>query len=119
MSRLSSIRNRFASRDRRAVRLASSRLRPMLMALEERKLLSAIVVTNPTDTHVDGQIDLREAIDQANTDGEADTITFDSTVFGTPQTITLNGTRLELSNTERGRDDHRPGGGRDGQRQQR
>ena len=73
--------------------------RPTLMALEDRRLLSTIVVNNPTDTPVTGEIDLRQAIVQANSNGGAETITFDKTVFKTPQTITLNGTQLELSDT--------------------
>ena len=73
--------------------------RPTLMALEDRRLLSTIVVNNPTDTPVTGEIDLRQAIVQANTTGGAETIVFDKTVFKTPQTITLNGTQLELSDT--------------------
>src|SRR5271166_4863912 len=73
------------------------RVRPTLMALEDRRLLSTIVVNNPTDTPVVGQIDLRQAISQANTNGGNETITFDKTVFKRPQTITLNGTQLELS----------------------
>ena len=69
------------------------------MALEDRRLLSTIVVNNPTDTPVTGEIDLRQAIIQANTTGGAETIVFDKKVFKTPQTITLNGTQLELSDT--------------------
>ena len=68
------------------------RMRPTLLALEDRRLLSTIVVNNPTDTPVPGQIDLRQAIALANSNGGADTITFDTTVFKTPQTITLTGT---------------------------
>src|SRR6516164_5731912 len=77
------------------------RMRPTLMALEDRRLLSTIVVNNPTDTPVVGQIDLRQAIALANTNGGNETITFDSTVFKAPQTITLNPTlgQLELSDT--------------------
>src|SRR6516162_7478185 len=77
------------------------RLRPTLMPLEERTLLSTIVVNNPTDAPVVGQIDLRQAIALANTNGGNETITFDKTVFKTPQTITLNPTlgQLELSDT--------------------
>ena len=45
------------------------RMRPTLMALEDRRLLSTIVVNNPTDTPVVGQIDLRQAISLANTNG--------------------------------------------------
>jgi len=74
-------------------------MRPTLMALEDRRLLSTIVVNNPTDTPVVGETDLRQAIIQANTSGGAETIVFDKTVFKTPQTITLNGTQLELSDT--------------------
>ena len=65
------------------------RMRPALLALEDRRLLSTIVVNNPTDTPVAGQIDLRQAIAMANTNGGAETIAFDSKVFKTPQTITL------------------------------
>ena len=43
------------------------RLQPTVLALEDRRLLSTIVVNNPTDTPVPGQTDLRQAIDQANT----------------------------------------------------
>src|SRR5271166_4797498 len=75
------------------------RMRPTLMALEDRRLLSTIVVNNPTDTPVAGQTDLRQAIVQANTTGGDETIVFDKTVFKTPQTITLAGTQLELNDT--------------------
>ncbi len=71
------------------------RLRPTVMALEGRTLLSTIVVNNPTDTPVPGETDLRDAITQANTDGEDNTIVF-SSVFNSPQTIRLNGGTLEL-----------------------
>ena len=75
------------------------RLRPTLLALEDRRLLSTIVVNNPTDTPVAGETDLRQAIVQANTAGGNETITFDKTVFKTPQTINLTGGQLELSDT--------------------
>jgi hypothetical protein len=45
-----------------------------------------------------GQISLRQAINLANVEPTADTISFDPTVFQTPQTITLAGTQLELAN---------------------
>jgi CSLREA domain-containing protein len=70
-----------------------------LESLEDRWLPSTIVVTNPTDTPVAGQTDLREAIAQANANEGDQTILFDSSVFSTPQTITLTGTNLELSDT--------------------
>jgi hypothetical protein len=66
------------------------------MALEGRTLLSTIVVNNPTDTPVAGQIDLRQAIAQANQDEGGDTIGF-SSLFDTPQTIMLTGGALSLS----------------------
>ena len=74
-------------------------MRPTLVALEDRRLLSTFVVNNPTDTPVAGENNLRQAIASANATTGANTITFDSTVFATPQTITLGGTQLELSNT--------------------
>ncbi len=74
-------------------------MRPTLVALEDRRLLSTFVVNNPTDTPVAGETDLRQAITSANATTGANTITFDSTFFATPQTITLDGTQLELSNT--------------------
>ena len=84
---------------RRAEDRRRRRLRPTLLALEERRLLSNIVVKNPTDTPVTGEIDLRQAIDMANTNGGDETITFDSKVFGTAQTIELTSGPLELSDT--------------------
>jgi hypothetical protein len=74
-------------------------MQPTLLVLEDRKLLSSIIVNNPTDIPVVGQIDLRQAIAQANTTGGGHTIAFDKKVFNTPQTITLGGTQLELSDT--------------------
>ena len=75
------------------------RMRPTLLELEGRALLSTIVVNNPTDTPVAGETDLRQAIVLANTNGGAETITFDKTVFNTPQTINLDPAlgQLELS----------------------
>ncbi len=70
----------------------------MLEVLEDR-CVPSIVVNNPTDMPVAGEIDLRQAIAQANTDGGAETITFDSTVFSIPQTIDLSGGQLDLSDT--------------------
>ncbi len=42
------------------------RMRPTLLEMEARTLLSTIVVNNPTDTPVAGQTDLRQAIVLAN-----------------------------------------------------
>ena len=66
------------------------RMRPTFLELEGRALLSTIVVNNPTDTPVAGKTDLRQAIALANTNGGAETITFDKKVFNTPQTINLD-----------------------------
>ena len=90
-----------------------SRLRPRLEVMEDRTLLSTFVVSNTDDS---GPGSLRQAILDANAQGGAETITFDPTAFATPQTITLTSGQLELSDTSRDRDDHGPGGGRDGQR---
>ena len=73
------------------------RLRPTLLALEERTLLSTFTVNSTADDGSSGT--LRWAIGQANSTGGAETIQFDPTVFATPQTITLGGTQLELSDT--------------------
>jgi hypothetical protein len=65
--------------------------------LEDRQLLSSFIVNNPTDTPVSGQTDLRQAIVEATSDTTNDTVTFDPTVFNTPQTITLNSGQLDLT----------------------
>jgi hypothetical protein len=80
----------------RPIRKAPLRARPGLELLEDR-CVPSIVVNNPTDTPAAGLTDLREAIAQANAMGGDQMIVFDSTVFNTPQTITLSGTNLELS----------------------
>ena len=74
-----------------------NRLRPTLTMLEDRRLLSTYIVNNPTDAPVTGETDLRQAIVQATSGTTNDTITFDSTVFNTPQTITLGGSQLNLT----------------------
>ena len=76
------------------------RMRPTLLALEDRRLLTTFTVNSTLDDGSDGT--LRWAVGQANSNGGADTIDFDSTVFNTPQTITLGGTQLELSDTTLG-----------------
>jgi len=76
-------------------------------ALEDRRLLAAITVTSLADNAFPGGgVTLREAIQAANTDTSvdgsalgngADTILFDATLFATPQTITLDGLDLEIT----------------------
>ncbi len=46
-----------------------------------------------------GKLSLRVAVNLANLQAGADTITFDPTVFGTPRTITLTGGALTLTDT--------------------
>ena len=99
MTMRSWIRRLFPRPVTRTIRKALHRARPALEVLEDRCVPSTIVVNNPTDTPVVGEIDLRQAIVQANTTGGTETITFDKTVFKTPQTIILGGTQFELSDT--------------------
>src|SRR5271170_1464232 len=73
------------------------RMRPTLTALEDRRLLSTFTVNSTLDNGSAGS--LRWAVGQANSAGGAETIAFDSKVFKTPQTITLTGTQLELTDT--------------------
>ena len=46
-----------------------------------------------------GDLSLRQAVNLANALGAAETIFFDPTAFATPQTVTLDGSQLELSDT--------------------
>ena len=87
--------------------------RPNLESLEDRRLLSQFTVEN---TNSFGTGSLAQAIVSANANDQANTITFDPTVFGTPQTITVLGSPLARSPIPRASDDHGPGGGRDDQR---
>jgi hypothetical protein len=69
-------------------------MRPTLIALEGRALLSTIVVTNTAGS---GTGSLPWAVGQANANDGDETIVFDKTAFRTPQTITLSGTPLDSS----------------------
>lgn len=60
--------------------------------LESRELLTSFVVNSLGDTSDQGT--LRWAIEQANSSAGADSISFDSTVFNTERSITLQGTQL-------------------------
>ena len=82
-----------SSTGRRRNRSAQS-LAPAVMALENRLLLSAYTVLNTNDS---GTGSLRDAVNQANADGKADTITFDATVFATAKTITLTSGAINLN----------------------
>src|SRR4051812_46561297 len=72
------------------------RFRPGLEALEERAVPASFNVTTTVDG---GAGSLRQAILDANDRPGADTGTFDPTVFGTDQTITLTGGELPLTGT--------------------
>jgi hypothetical protein len=79
------------------IRKRPPRVRPALEVLEHRTVPSTFTVTNLLD---DGSVgSLRWAVGQANATGGDETIDFDPTVFATPQTITLSGTQLELTDT--------------------
>ena len=84
------------------------RLRPTVIALEARELLSTLTVSSTADDGSAGT--LRAAIAQANADGGGDTIVF-SSLFNTPQTITLTGGQLELTGTTAGTTITGPGAG--------
>jgi hypothetical protein len=77
------------------------RIRPTVMALEERTLLSTYTVNSTGDTGTGSGLvgDLRYCITQANAAGGNETIAFDSSVFSTPQTITLTLGQLALKDT--------------------
>ncbi|MFI5454074.1 MAG: choice-of-anchor Q domain-containing protein [Isosphaerales bacterium] len=71
------------------------RLRPVFLALEDRRLLSSFTVTSTADDGSTGT--LRWAVTQANSDTSPSTIEIQ---LGTaPATITLSQGQLELSNT--------------------
>ncbi len=86
---------------RRHHRLAMNRrdhnrrsLRPQLTALEKRALLSTFNVTNTADSGVGS---LRYEIGLATSDSTNDTVTFDPSVFSTPETIILTSGQLNLT----------------------
>jgi hypothetical protein len=97
MTTRSWIRKLFARPVTHAIRKRPHRARPAVQALEDRTVPSTFTVTNLLDDGSAGS--LRWAVDQANATGGDQTIDFDATVFATPQTITLSGTQLELTDT--------------------
>ncbi len=65
-------------------------------------IVTHLIVNTTSDSLIPGAglLSLREAIAWANLDSSGiSTITFDTHVFATPQTINLTGSQLELSNT--------------------
>lgn len=77
------------------------RLRPAVLYLEERRLLATFTVNSTGDSGTGSGTsgDLRYCINQANANNQANSIVFDSSVFGTAKTIALTGGQLELSDT--------------------
>ena len=92
------------------------RMQPTLLALEDRRLLSTIVVNNPTDTPDTGQIDLRQAIVQANTSRGGRDDRFRQNGVQDAADDHPDGRPARAERHERDGDDHGPEGGRDGQR---
>ena len=74
---------------------------PDIGAYEAEQVFPSLVVDTTTDiddgVFTPGNFSLREAVRLANVNPDADTITFDAVVFATPQTITLAGTRLDIT----------------------
>src|SRR5262245_11049382 len=73
------------------------RLRPVLVALEDRTLLSTFTVDNTLDDALPTVGTLRWAVGEANSNPGADTIDFDASVFSSPQTVTLTAGELTLT----------------------
>lgn len=68
---------------------AERRRRLRIESLESRRVLAALVVTTNLDVvdAQDGELSLREAVEQANSIPGPDTISFDSTRFAEPARI--------------------------------
>ena len=77
-------------------RRARHGLRPDVLVLEDRRLLASLAVTN---TNPSGSGSLAAAIAGADGNNQANTITFQGSIWDTPQTITLSGSALDLSDT--------------------
>src|SRR5690349_8409633 len=81
-------RTLFRTRTAQRRTIPTSRLRTGIEGLERREMLTNFVVTTSLDdSTVDSVTSLREALDAANANSGADTITFDSSLSG--QTIQL------------------------------
>ena len=72
------------------------RLRPSCWRLEDRRLLATLTVMNTASS---GTGSLAAAIATANGNNQANSIEFSATAFSTLQTISLDGSELELSDT--------------------
>ena len=85
-------------RHHRSARLPARLPQPDIGAFQTQP---ALVVNTTSDGIASpaGELNLRQAVNLANVLTGAQTITFDPTVFASPQTITLTGGQLELSNS--------------------
>ena len=90
---------------------------PDIGAFQSNPLVVNTTIDSPSSPF--GDLSLRQAVNLANALNNAQTITFDTTVFATAQTITLSQGTLVLNDTGGDRDDHRADGGVDHQRQPR
>ena len=104
MSRLKPSRELITAKRRRLKRRTRARSRRLLIeSFEPRRLLAGFIVNSNLDNEIfgDNLTTLREAIVLANTNFEADTITFDPTVFdgGANSLIRLGGAELEITDT--------------------
>src|SRR5215475_10359595 len=95
------IRQMFTRPATRPLRKAPARCRPALEVLEDRWVPSTFTVNSTGDSGAGSGLfgDLRYCITQANANAGADAIIFDSGVFAAPQTITLTGGALTLTDT--------------------
>ena len=73
----------------------------LILSVAAMNAAAATFTVNQTgdagDLTCDATCTLRDAIDDSNATADADTITFDPSVFSTPQTITLAGTALTIT----------------------
>ncbi len=83
------------------MRRRQQRRRLIVEALEDRRLLAVFEVTTVDDIvdATDGVVSLREAIESANTNAGADTITFEPILFSHPQAIALSQGQLVISDS--------------------
>ena len=76
------------------------RLRPELLNLEERRLMATFIVNNPTDTPLSNELDLRQAISDANSPSATSDSTIKFDVGTSLTTIILSGGVLDLTNIQ-------------------
>lgn len=90
--------SRGVSRFARRVTALGRHRRLRFEPLEDRRLLASFLVSHTLDDDSTGS--LRWAVEQANSSAGVDEITFESSLFSTPQTITLNPARGQIAFTD-------------------